>query len=237
MVKMRNADLVISQGLELESAWLNSLITGARNPKINSSTPGNLELGPLLEPIEIPKGDVSRAQGDVHPGGNPHFQIDPVRMGNAAMLIAQRMSELDHENAKLYTENSKNFQAKMAVKTKEWQKRLDKTGIKQVVTYHKTLSYFLDRFGIKGVMELEPKPGIPPTASHLLDVIATIKKDNIKLVLIENYFEDSVGEKLKKDIPDLTVVRVPASVGGSPEIKSTEDLIENLVKVFEAAKK
>lgn len=234
MVKMRNADLVVSQGLELETAWLEPLLQGGRNPKVMAGTTGFLELGPSLDPIEIPKGAVSRAEGDVHPGGNPHFQLDPVRLGKAAELIALRLGELDAAHKELYLKNAKDFRQKMDQKTTEWKTRLAKTGVNKVITYHKGFSYFLDRFGIETTAQLEPKPGIPPTVSHLIEVIGRIKKNKVKLVLIENYNDAAVGEKLKREVPGLTVKVVPVSVGGDKGVETNEQLLETLVKTFEA---
>ena len=237
MVKMRDADLVICTGLELETAWIVPLINGARNPKIKEGSSGFMELGDQLHPIEIPKGNVSRAEGDVHPGGNPHFQLDPLRLGEAALLIADRLGQLDSAHAALYKKNATELQKHLSDKTAEWKKRIEKTGIKEVVTYHKTMSYFFDRFGIMSTIQLEPRPGIPPTASHLLTVIEEMKKRKIKLVLVENYYSDEAGDKLKQEIPDLKVVNVPVSVEAQPDLKTNEQLIEKVVKTFEDASK
>lgn len=236
MVQVRNANLVVAQGLELETAWLLPLIRGARNPGVNPGSKGFLELGPSLDPIEKATGAVSRAEGDVHPGGNPHFQVDPVRMGKAAVIVADRLAELDNAHAELYRKNAAAWQKQLEEKTKSWQARLAKTGIKEAVSYHKTLSYFFERFGIKNSYQLEPKPGIPPTASHLLEVIAGMKAKKIRLVLIENFFDSAAGEKIKLSVPDARIERIPVSVGGEPAIHSTEDLVERLVQAVEAAK-
>lgn len=233
MVRMRNADIVIAQGLELETAWLKPLIDGARNPKINMSGHGYLELGDKLDPLDVAHGAVSRASGDVHPSGNPHFQVDPIRMGQAAVIIAERMGELDAAHAEAFKKNAEEFQKNLEKKTVDWQARIKKTGIKEFVTYHKSMEYFANRFGLKADIQLEPKPGIPPTLSHLLEVITEIKKRKINLVLIENYFDEAPSEKLKTEVPSLRIVRVPISVLGEPKIKTTEQLIENFVRVFE----
>ena len=124
----------------------------------------------------------------------------------------------------------------MLEKLDSWKKRMVATGIKEFVSFHKNFSYFCDTFNLKCSLQLEPKPGIPPTASHLLNVISEIKSRNIKLVLIENYFDDSVSGKIKQSAPNVKVVRVPISVLGEPEVKTNFDLIENLVKTFESAK-
>jgi zinc/manganese transport system substrate-binding protein len=237
MVKFRDADLVVSMGLELETAWLVPLLQGSRNTKIALGTKGNLELGPSLEPIEVAKGAVSRAEGDVHPSGNPHFQLDPIRLGKAAVLIADRMGELDPPHRDLFRANADKFQKHMEDKTKEWQARLNKTGIKEFVSYHKTFSYFADRFGIKNTLHLEPKPGIPPTASHILQVIDEMKARHLKAVLIENFFDDAVRGKLESEVPGVKVAKVAVYVGGDPSIKTNEQLIEGLVSTLEKMSK
>jgi zinc/manganese transport system substrate-binding protein len=234
MVKLRSTDLVIAQGLELESAWIDPLIQGSRNAKLTAKG-GVFEVAGELDPIEIPKGNVSRAEGDVHPGGNPHFQLDPVRLGKAAILIAAKLSELDPSQKDFFTKNAQEFQKYMEEKNKDWQARIKKTNIGEVVTYHKTFSYFCARFGIQCQVQLEPKPGIPPTASHIMDVLEQMKKRKIHAVLIENLYDDSVGSKIKQSIPNAFVTRVPVSVEGEPGITTNEQLIEKLVKTLEEA--
>ena len=232
MIKLRNTDLVVSHGLELESAWLVPLIQGARNSKL-SEKKALLELAADLEPIEVSKGNVTRAEGDVHPGGNPHFQLDPVRLGQASLLIAKRMGDLNPSQKDFYLKNAESFNKQMGDKTKEWQDRIKKTGITEIVTYHKTFSYFCNRFQIQCNLQLEPKPGIPPTASHILAVIEQMKERKLHLVLIENLYDDSVKSKLEQSVPDVKVFRVPVYVGGEPEITTNEQLIEKIVKAVE----
>lgn len=232
MIKLRSADLVVAHGLELESAWIVPLIQGARNPKLNAKE-GLFELAADLDPIEIPKGDVSRAEGDVHPGGNPHFQLDPIRLGKAAQLIAKRLGELDPTEKDFFLKNANIFEKEMNNKAKQWHDRIKKSGVSEIVTYHKNFSYFCDRFEIRCTLQLEPKPGIPPTASHLISVIDQMKKRKIKLVLIENLYEDSVGSKIKNDIPNAIVKRIPVSVDGEPGVQTNEELIERAVKAVE----
>lgn len=237
MVRFHNADLVVAQGLELESAWLIPLIEGARNPKIFKGTQGFLELGEKIDPLEVPKGEISRADGDVHASGNPHFQLDPLRIGKAALLVANRLGELDPGHREEFLKNANSFQTQLEEKSKVWQERIEATGVKEIVTHHKTFIYFCHRFHIKCDIQLEPKPGIPPTASHLLSVIQKMKERKLKLVLIENYFDDDSPDKLKTQVPLLHVERVPVSVGGEPSIKNLPDLYERLVAVFEKAVK
>lgn len=237
MVKFSRADLIISQGLDLEAAWLESLIRGSRNSKIAVGSKGALEIGALLDPLEVPTGPLTRAKGDVHPGGNPHYQLDPIRLGKAALLIAERMGELDGSHRDLYQANALKFQKQMEEKEKEWQLRIKKTGIKEVVTYHKSFSYFLQRFGIHSEFQLEPKPGIPPSTAHILAVVEQMKAKKIAIVLIENFFDDSIKSKLQNEISNLKVARIPVYVGGEPGIKTNEQLIEKIVTTLESLAK
>lgn len=236
MVKFHRANLVVAQGLELENAWLFPLINGSRNPDIRIGTKGYIELGQDLNPLEVPSSTtVSRAEGDVHPGGNPHFQLDPIRMGKAALLVADRLSTLDPSHSTLFIRNAQAFQKKMEKKTAEWQKRISKTGIKEIVTHHKSLTYFCSRFNLKCNLQLEPKPGIPPTARHLISIIDTMKAKHLHVILIENYFDDDSVDKIKSAIPNIFAKKVPISVGGESDIKTLTELYERLVSTFEQA--
>ena len=236
MVKLSRADLVVSVGLELEIGWLPSIIRGARNSKILTGAPGNLEVGPKIDVLEKHEGAVTRAEGDVHPDGNPHFNLDPIRMGKVAAVIAAKLGELDPSHAAEYSANALAIQKRFESKTNEWQARIQKSGVKSVVTYHKTLTYFLDRFGIANPAILEPKPGIPPTAPHIVEVEKLVKDQKIPLILIENFFETSAGDRIARDVPNVRVVAVPVSVGGEPSIKTLDDLYERLVQVVEGKK-
>ena len=234
MTRANKADLVVSMGFELEIGWLPSILRGARNPKVLPGNAGYLELGSELDPLEIPKGKVSRSDGDVHPSGNPHFNLDPIRMGKAALIVARKLGSLDPSHAAEFTRRATDYQSLLERKTREWQARVAKTGVKRIITYHKTLTYFLDRFNIENPAILEPKPGIPPTSGHIIEVINRIQQDKIPLVLIENFFDPTVGNRIKQDVPGIRIQTVPVLVEGAPGVKSTEDLIERLVSAIEA---
>ncbi len=233
MSKANRADLIVSVGLDLEAGWLPGIIQGARNPRINRGEKGYLEVGSSVTPLDVPSGKVTRAEGDVHPDGNPHITLDPIRAGEIAVVIANRLGELDSLNKNSFIENAKAFQQKLKNKSVEWQKRLDKTGIKKVITYHKTLSYFLDRFRIENPGILEPKPGIPPTSVHILKIIKLMRDQSINLILVENYFDPTVTEKIKQDIKDARTPTVAVAVEGAANISTMEDLYEQLVKSVE----
>lgn len=236
MLKVNRADLVISIGMELEIGWLPSILAGARNPKVNPGERGSLEVGSAVEPLEVPKGTLSRADGDVHPAGNPHVTLDPIRAGEIAMRIAKRLGELDPSNAPKYEAGAKSLRSRLIEKSRDWDSRIRKSGVTQVITYHKTLTYFLDRFKIENPAILEPKPGIPPTSGHIIDVIKLAKEKKIGLVLVENYFDSTVTTKIKQEVPGLRAVSVAVSVDGAPGVKKIDDVYEGLVKAIEGSK-
>lgn len=207
MLKASRADLVFSNGLELEVGWLPPILKGGRNPKVLPGTHGFLEAGTLITPLELPTGTVSRADGDVHPNGNPHFMLDPIRAGEVALGLAERLAELDPAKADAYKERAQALQKRLKDKAELWQKRITASGVTQAFTYHKTLVYFFDRFGLKNVGNLEPKPGIPPTAAHLLELAKVAKDKQVKLCLVEHYFDLGAADKLASAAPGLRVVK------------------------------
>lgn len=233
MVKVSRADLLVSVGLELEIGWLPSLIRGARNPKVKEGEKGFLEVGALLEPLEVHSGKVTRADGDVHPQGNPHVTLDPARNGKIALLLGERLAELDPAHAAGYRARAKALDTRLSEKLKSWKARVEKSGVKKVVSYHKTLSYFFSRFGLENPAILEPKPGIPPTSGHIIEVISLMKQQKISLILVENYFDATVTKKIQSELPGTRAVTVAVSVGGDEKTKTIDDVFENLVKAIE----
>lgn len=233
MVKVSRADLVVAIGMELEIGWLPSIVQGARNPKIAKGQAGYLEIGSLVEPLEVLQGTVTRAQGDIHPFGNPHIWLDPIRAGEIAVHIANKLAELDPEHASQFKSNAQALQARLKEKVKVWQVRVDRSQVKKIVTYHKTLTYFFDRFHLQNPVLLEPKPGIPPTSGHIIEVIENIKQQKIPLILVENFFDPSVTNRIKQDVPTIRTTSVAVSVDGAPGISTIDDLYESLVKAIE----
>jgi zinc/manganese transport system substrate-binding protein len=233
MVKASRADLVVAVGLDLEVGWLPSILQGARNPGVLPGKKGYLEVGPRLSPLEVPRGNVTRAEGDVHPSGNPHVWLDPIRAGEIAQQVADRLADLDAERAAAFRARALALKQRLIEKSKAWQARIAASGVKKVVTYHKTLTYFLDRFRLENPGILEPKPGIPPTSGHIIEVIRLIKAQAIPLVMVENYFDPTVTQRIRQDVPTLRSVTVPVSVDGAPGVSTLDDLYETLVRAIE----
>lgn len=233
MVKASKVDLLIAIGLGLEQGWLPSIQRGARNPKIQPGQKGFLEVGRSIEALEVPSGKPSRAEGDVHPEGNPHILLDPIRAGEVAVLIGRRLGELDPSHEKDYATRAEALQKRLADQTKVWTTRIQKSGVSKVISFHKTLSYFFDRFRLGNPAILEPLPGVPPTAKHILEVIERAKSEKVPLIMVENFFDSSVAKRVAKDVPGLRVVSVPVSVGGESDVRTIDGLYEKLVRVIE----
>lgn len=233
MVRVRKADLVVANGLGLEVAWLPQILRGARNPKILPGEKGLLELGAHIEPIEVPHGHVTRSHGDVHPEGNPHWTLDPLRVAQAALILAAQLGELSPEHKDVFKKRAEDLKQRLKAKTQEWRSRIEKTQIKEVITFHRTLNYFLNRFDLQAAGYLEPRPGIPPSAQHILGVIKSAKEKNIQLILVEHFYDPKVAERIAREVSGLKIQSVAAAVEGAPGIKTLEDLYENLVRAFE----
>lgn len=227
--RLSRADLLISVGAGLEEGWLPLIVRGSRNPKLLPNREGRLVAANYVEMLDIPKPDeVTRAKGDVHPEGNPHFMLGPSRAIVVANAIKDKLTKIDPENKDYYIEKAKLFQ-KIIEKLKSDLSSKIKKNLK-VITYHKTLTYFYDEFGVKNVDVLEPKPGIPPSASHVLGLIKRIKDESIKYIVVENYFDTSVAKRIKKEIPSVKILQVPVAVKGADNINSLTELYSTLVK-------
>ena len=232
MVKARRADLIILVGMDLEVGWLSNIIHGARNPQIRKGQTGYLDVSQFIKALSVPKGKVDRFFGDVHPFGNPHFMLDPVRAVQVSMGISQRLSLLDEENKNYYTNNQKQFEKKMREKIKLWKRRIKKSGVTKVVTYHGSFEYFLDRFQLNLVGSIEEKPGIPPSAKHILQLIKKMKNSQSSCILMSSFYRNKKVNKIKKAIP-VHMETLPIEVMALEEAKNYELVIEGIVQAIE----
>lgn len=239
LLKLRNADLLISVGLELEIGWLPPLITQSGNGKIQPGGQGYLDASQFAEILEIPQGMVTRAEGDVHPLGNPHYWLDPDNGRRIAKGIAAKLSEMDPENAAFFQQREKDFEKRLAEANLKWTAQMAPYRGRKIVTYHRSWPNFAKHFGLDVVGYIEPRPGIPPTPSHTIELVNLMKRENIKIELIEPYFD----LKTPNSIASMTggkVVQIMPSVGGKPEITDYFKLFEYdiavLTKAFEETK-
>lgn len=213
IAKLRKADLLISIGLGLEDAWLDKIISSSRNVNLQPGKKGSLVAGQLVTPIDVPQGTVTRAMGDVHPEGNPHILLDPIRVIDVAKGIEKTLSQLNPEQSKYYQKNSLQFENKIQSNMKQWLAQLSPLQNKSVVTYHTTLNYFLQRFGLEHAASIEPKPGIPPTAKHIQDLIAQIKQKKLSCILMESIFDQTPANTIAQKTK-MRVVNVAPEFGG-----------------------
>ena len=234
LLKLQKADLLVVVGLDLEIGWLPPLITQSRNARIQVSAPGYLDASASAEILDKPTGQVTRAMGDVHPLGNPHYWLDPENGRRIAKSIADKMAQLDPEDAAYFAQRYQDFDRRLQEATKRWEQEMAPLKGISVITYHSSWPNFAERFGIQVVGYIEPKPGIPPTPSHTLEIINQIKKDNIKLILVEPYFDLKTPNAIAQQSGAKVVVMLP-SVGGVPEVKDYLQLFDYDIRLLKTA--
>src|SRR5437762_1776930 len=219
VVALRSADVLIDGGAELELGWLPPLLQNARNPKIEIGKPGRVQASQGVRLMNVP-ANVTRAAGDVHALGNPHFMSDPIIAKAIAQHIAQSFSSLDPANAAFYEANYKKFEATINAKLQEWGAALLPFHGQHVAAYHDSWPYFAHRFGVNIDIFLEPKPGIPPSPSHLPEVIAQMKTQHIKAIIVEPFHDRRIAEKVAS-ATGAKVVEFSQFPGGPPGTDSS----------------
>jgi zinc/manganese transport system substrate-binding protein len=235
VVQLRTADVLIEGGAELEIGWLPPLLQNARNPKIDVGKPGRVISSQGIRLMNVP-ANVTRAAGDVHALGNPHFMTDPIIAKAVAQHIAQSFSSVDGANAGFYDANYRKFEATINAKLQEWGAAILPFKGQNVVAYHDSWPYFAHRFGVNIDLFLEPKPGIPPSPSHLAEVIAQMKAQHIKAIIVEPFQDRKTAEKVAS-ATGAKVVEFAQFPGGLAGTDSYVKLIDTLVSRLAAALK
>ena len=233
-VKLRNADLLVDVGMDLEIGWLPPLVTQSRNAAIQPGGARRFTAASAISPMDLPTGPVDRSQGDIHPSGNPHFLSDPRRAVQVAAAIAAMLAEIDPPNAVHYQERLQAFGAKVAAAEKGWKAQLAPFAGRSVITQHKTLTYLLDWSGLKAAGYLEPKPGVAPPPSHVASLAAIVKSAGVKGVLVENYYDPRSANQLR-DLAGVKVIVIPGDVGGTKEASDWVSYVDTLVKALSQA--
>ncbi len=218
LLKLQKADLLVVVGKQLEIGWLPPLINQSRNPRVQIGAGGYLEASLTCEILEIPTTEVTRAMGDVHPVGNPHYWLDPDNGRRVAKAIQEKLASMQPQDASYFAQRYADFDRKLTEAEKRWEGQMAPYRGRKVVTYHNSWPNFAKRFGLDVVGYVEPKPGIPPTPSHTLQLIGFMKQQGIKLVLVEPYFDLRTPESIARQTGGQVVVLMP-SVGGVKEIK------------------
>jgi ABC-type Zn uptake system ZnuABC Zn-binding protein ZnuA len=213
VLQLRNADVWAFVGLDLEIGWMPLLLDGARNPKIRLGGSGYVDASKAIRVLDTPQGNVDRSMGDVHPLGNPHYWLDPENGRRIARLFKAKFSELDPKNAAAYDANERAFEAKLNAAEKGWADDLAAIRGKPVVAWHTSWRYFAEYTGMNIVAFMEPKPGVPPSPSHLYTVIQAVKKTGAKAIVMEPFYDRKVADLVAKQT-GIKVLLLPPSVGG-----------------------
>ena len=235
VAQLRKADLLICTGAELEIGWLPVILRQSANDKLKVGKPGNFEASRFVRMLEIPNR-LDRADGDVHPGGNPHIQADPRNIAKVAEALAQRLAEIDAVNAGFYEKRYQDFAQRWQEAIKRWQAEAAPLKGVAIVVQHKGFPYLEDWLGLKQVATLEPKPGVEPTSAHLAEVLTQLQRQPARMVIRAAYNSDRPSQWLSERAKIPAVV-LPFTVGGSERAKDLFSLFDDTIaRLLEANK-
>jgi ABC-type Zn uptake system ZnuABC Zn-binding protein ZnuA len=221
ILKLAKADLLVVVGRELEIGWLPPLIQQSRNAKVQVGADGYLDASLTVKILEIPTGQVTRAMGDVHPQGNPHYWLDPDNGRRIAKAILDKLSLMAPADQSYFGARYADFDQRLAGAQKRWDALMAPYKGLKIVTYHRSWPNFADRFGLDVMGYVEPRPGIPPSPRHTIDLIAEVKRQNVKILLVEPYFDLKTPQSIARETGAKVLVMSP-SVGG---VKGITDYI------------
>jgi zinc/manganese transport system substrate-binding protein len=227
IARMRNADLVVCSGSELEIGWLPLLLTQSGNGRVQPGSPGYLEASQYVAKLEVPRV-VDRSMGDVHPGGNPHIHTDPRNIAKVAAVLAERLARLDAANAATYRSRGESFDKRWREAIGRWEQQAARLKGTALVEHHKGFTYLINWLGMREVGDLEPKPGIPPTTSHLAGLVEQMKQAPAKMIVYSSYDDPKAAQFLSQrtGIPS---VMLPFTVGGSDKAKDLFGYFDDIV--------
>ncbi|HKB14390.1 MAG TPA: metal ABC transporter substrate-binding protein [Vicinamibacterales bacterium] len=237
ILKLQKADVLIVVGRELEIGWLPPLIQQSRNAKVQVGADGYLDASLQVKILEIPTGLITRAMGDVHPLGNPHYWLDPENGKLVAKEIADKFARLRPNDAAAFQQRLADFNTRLDAAEKKWLAAMAPYKGLKVVTYHRSFPNFAERFGLDIIGYVEPRPGIPPSPQHTLDLINEMKRQNVKIVMVEPYFDLKTPNSIGRETGAAILV-MPPSVGGTKEVTDYFKLFDYDINLLvEAIKK
>ncbi len=217
LLLLRNADLLVVVGLELEIGWLPPLLDQSRNPNIHAGAKGYLDVSQGVEILDRPTGTVNRSMGDVHPLGNPHYWLDPANAVRIAIQVRNKLVELRPADTAYFDQRLNTFKVRINEANKRWVAALAPYRGAKIVTYHNSWPNFTRHFGLEVVGHVEPKPGIPPSPSHTLELINLMKQQHVKAIVMEPYFDKKTPQSVAENTGAKLVILYP-SVGGLPQL-------------------
>ncbi|MCS7186692.1 MAG: metal ABC transporter substrate-binding protein [Armatimonadetes bacterium] len=236
VVQLNRADLLIRIGLDYEETWLPPLVEESRNPKIRRGGIGDVDASIGIPLLEIPQGRVTREQGEVHIWGNPHYWLDPENMKIIAQNIAEGLKRVDPAGASVYERNLRRLEQEMDNLLDETLKLAAPLRGEKFVAYHTTWSYLANRYGFRIIGYLEPKPGIPPSASHLADLILRMRQEKVKVIVKEPFYENRIPNMVAQRT-GAKVVELCPTVGGEKGTETYPKLMRHiLAKLVNAVK-
>jgi zinc/manganese transport system substrate-binding protein len=235
IARMRSADLLICSGAELEVGWLPLLLQTAGNAKVQPGQPGNFMSSDFVTRLEVPSA-LDRAQGDIHVAGNPHIHLDPRNVLRVSQALGERLAKVDASGAAYYQSRAKEFDARWRKAIADWEARAAPLKGMKLVPYHKDQAYLIHWLGLIEEMNIEPKPGIPPSAGHLTDMLVKLKEQPADAITRNPYQDPKAVEWLSErtNIPGVTL---PYTVGGTPEAKDLFSLFDDTIARLLKAKK
>ncbi len=236
VIKLHSAALLVVVGRELEVSWLPPLITQSRNSKIQPGNPGYVDASRTVRILDLPTGQITRAMGDVHPLGNPHYWLDPANGRRIAKEVQAKLTEVSPNDAAYFQQRYSDFDGRLTAAEGRWKAILAPYKGTKVVTYHRSWSNFAEAFGLDVVGYVEPKPGIPPSPSHQLVLTREMKRQGIKLIIVEPYFDLRTPNAIGRDTGARVLV-VPPSVGGVKEAADYIKLFDYNVTLLASALK
>jgi ABC-type Zn uptake system ZnuABC Zn-binding protein ZnuA len=236
IVAVNRADLLIAVGRELEIGWLPTLITSGRNARVQPGAPGYLDASLNVRILDIPVGQITRAMGDVHSQGNPHYWLDPANGRRIAEAIRDRLTQLVPADRSYFAGRYDAFDKRLAAAEARWDAALAPFAGTKVVTYHRSWPNLMERWKLNVIGYVEPKPGIPPSPSHTLQLITEMKAQGVKLIIVEPYFDKKTPQAIAAQVGGL-VLELPPSVGGQPGITDYIGLFDHNVAALAAALK
>src|SRR3954468_3884330 len=222
ILQLRNADVFAFVGLDLEIGWMPLLVQGARNPRINRGGTGYLDVSQAIRVLDRPTGNVDRSQGDVHPAGNPHYWLDPENGRRIARMFRDRFSQLRPGDAATFAANYTAFENRLNAAERAWAPQIAAIRGKPVVAWHTSWRYFAEYNGMNIVGFMEPKPGVPPSPSHLAGLIATMRRTGAKVIVMEPFYDRKTADFVASKTGAKVLV-LPPSVGGT---KGLDDYIQ-----------
>ncbi|MEW6747888.1 MAG: metal ABC transporter substrate-binding protein, partial [Planctomycetota bacterium] len=233
LLVLNKADLLFEIGLDMEHAWLPDLLYNCRNDRIQPGRPGFINCSARVKPLEVP-GHATREEGEVHPEGNPHYNTDPRNGRLLAITVCEGLCNAYPGHAETFRKNLEPYLATFDRKLEEWKELARPLQGTKVITYHRSWSYFAQAFGLEVAGEVEPMPGIAPTAAHIAKLVQIIQKEKVPLLIKEPYFSERYPNYLAEKT-GIKVVTLPNMSGGKPEVEGYFNFIEHNIKALLAA--